>query len=126
MFSVNKLKKKKLAINLCYFFSLLHTQLSPGRECSDTDLEPPPASQSQDCEPTPPLQRHNSSNFYLPQVSDTAPGGINMSNMTNMNNGSIASGAGGAQNASQAGGGGDSPRHLRMYHPRHSPLARPR
>ncbi|KAM8718581.1 hypothetical protein ACLKA7_001310 [Drosophila subpalustris] len=103
----------------------LYSKLSPGRECSDTDLEPPPASQSQDCEPTPPLQRHNSSNFYLPQVSDTVPG-INMSNI-NMNNGNIASGAGGAPNSSQASGsGGDSPRHLRMYHPRHSPHARPR
>ncbi|XP_017852446.1 palmitoyltransferase app isoform X6 [Drosophila busckii] len=90
-------------------------QLSPGRECSDADLEPPPASQSQDCEPTPPLQRHNSSNFYLPQVSDNP--------MVALNNGNIASGAGGA---AQPAGGGDSPRHLRMYHPRHSPHARPR
>ncbi|KAH8388031.1 hypothetical protein KR093_011222, partial [Drosophila rubida] len=104
--------------------------LSPGRECSDTDLEPPPASQSQDCEPTPPLQRHNSSNFYLPQVSDTTPGGLNMATMASMNNGNIATGAGGVPpNATQSGGsggGGDSPRHLRMYHPRHSPHARPR
>ncbi|KRF94229.1 PREDICTED: probable protein S-acyltransferase 2 isoform X5 [Drosophila arizonae] len=100
----------------------LYSKLSPGRECSDTDLEPPPASQSQDCEPTPPLQRHNSTNFYLPQVSDTAPG----INMSNMNNGNIASGAGGASNSAQSGGGGDSPRHLRMYHPRHSPHARTR
>ncbi|XP_070075179.1 palmitoyltransferase ZDHHC8 isoform X3 [Drosophila takahashii] len=84
-------------------------QLSPGRECSDTDLEPPPASQSQDCEPTPPLQRHNSSSFYLPQVSDG--GGLN---------GSVSTGGGGG------GGGGDSPRHMRLYHPRHSPHARPR
>lgn len=49
----------------------------------------PQASQSQDCEPTPPLQRHNS-NFYLPPMD------------------------------------GDSPRHVRMYHPRHSPHAVPR
>nr|CAD7571515.1 unnamed protein product [Timema californicum] len=44
-------------------------QLSPGRgEGSDTDMEPT-ASQSQDCEPTPPLQRHGSkSNFFLPPV----------------------------------------------------------
>ncbi|XP_059480566.1 palmitoyltransferase ZDHHC8 isoform X2 [Neocloeon triangulifer] len=42
-------------------------QLSPGREGSDIDMEPT-ASQSQDCEPTPPpLQRHGSkNNFYLP------------------------------------------------------------
>lgn len=40
--------------------------MSPGRDCSDTDMEPT-ASQSQDCEPTPPLQRHGSkNNFYLP------------------------------------------------------------
>ncbi|XP_034119559.1 palmitoyltransferase ZDHHC8 isoform X1 [Drosophila albomicans] len=103
----------------------LYSKLSPGRECSDTDLEPPQASQSQDCEPTPPLQRHNSSNFYLPQVSDTTPGGINMASM---NNGNIASGAGAPNSSTQpgGGGGGDSPRHLRMYHPRHSPHARPR
>lgn len=63
-------------------------QLSPGRECSDTDMDPQ-ASQSQDCEPTPPLQRHNS-NFYLPPLD------------------------------------GDSPRHVRLYHPRHSPHAVPR
>ncbi|XP_017063960.1 neurogenic protein mastermind isoform X5 [Drosophila eugracilis] len=87
----------------------LYSKLSPGRECSDTDLEPPPASQSQDCEPTPPLQRHNSTSFYLPQVSDT--GGLN---------GSVSTGGGGG------GGGGDSPRHMRLYHPRHSPHARPR
>ena len=45
------------------------SQLSPGRgEGSDTDMEPT-ASQSQDCEPTPPLQRHGSkSNFFLPPV----------------------------------------------------------
>ncbi|XP_017029189.1 palmitoyltransferase ZDHHC8 [Drosophila kikkawai] len=89
----------------------LYSKLSPGRECSDTDLEPPPASQSQDCEPTPPLQRHNSTSFYLPQVSDA--GGLN---------GSISTGGG----AGGGGGGGDSPRHIRLYHPRHSPHARPR
>lgn len=63
----------------------MRAQLSPGRECSDTDMDPQ-ASQSQDCEPTPPLQRHNS-NFYLPPMD------------------------------------GDSPRHVRLYHPRHSPHA---
>ncbi|XP_030380829.1 palmitoyltransferase app isoform X6 [Scaptodrosophila lebanonensis] len=94
----------------------LYSKLSPGRECSDTDMEPPPASQSQDCEPTPPLQRHNSTNFYLPQVENSVVG---------LNNGNIASGA--PPTAQQGGGsGGDSPRHLRMYHPRHSPHARPR
>lgn len=63
-------------------------QLSPGRECSDTDMDPQ-GTQSQDCEPTPPLQRHNS-NFYLPPIE------------------------------------GESPRHVRMYHARHSPHARQR
>lgn len=81
----------------------------------------PQASQSQDCEPTPPLQRHNSTNFYLPQVE---------AGVSNLNNGGIATGAGMLPNASGggggAGGGGDSPRHMRMYHPRHSPLARQR
>ncbi|KAL5276899.1 ZDHHC8 family protein [Megaselia abdita] len=72
-----------------------HTQLSPGRECSDTDMEPQ-ASQSQDCEPTPPLQRHNSNSFFLPPIE-----------------------------AGQSSNGGDSPRHMRMY-PRHSPHSRQR
>lgn len=62
----------------------------------------PQASQSQDCEPTPPLQRHNS-NFYLPPIDGS-------------NNIAVNSG----------GGGGDSPRQLRFYHPRHSPHARQR
>ncbi|XP_075221089.1 zinc finger DHHC-type containing 8 isoform X2 [Lycorma delicatula] len=45
-----------------------YNKLSPGRDGSDTDMEPT-ASQSQDCEPTPPLQRHGSkTNFYLPPV----------------------------------------------------------
>ncbi|XP_018354392.1 PREDICTED: palmitoyltransferase ZDHHC5 isoform X5 [Trachymyrmex septentrionalis] len=45
-------------------------QLSPGRDGSDTDMEPT-ASQSADCEPTPPLQRHGSkSNFFLPPVEN--------------------------------------------------------
>ncbi|KAI8125373.1 putative palmitoyltransferase ZDHHC8 [Lucilia cuprina] len=92
----------------------LYSKLSPGRECSDTDMEPQ-ASQSQDCEPTPPLQRHNSTNFYLPQLE----------------NGTIATGQGNNVNGAQGnggggGGGGVSPRHMRMYHPRHSPLARQR
>lgn len=44
--------------------------MSPGRDCSDTDMEPT-ASQSADCEPTPPLQRHGSkSNFFLPPVEN--------------------------------------------------------
>ncbi|XP_023034757.1 palmitoyltransferase ZDHHC8 isoform X5 [Drosophila willistoni] len=97
----------------------LYSKLSPGRECSDTDLEAPPASQSQDCEPTPPLQRHNSSNFYLPQVSDGVVGPTGL-------NGNISTGMGVVPNNSQGGGGGDSPRHMRVYHPRHSPHARPR
>ncbi|XP_059224259.1 palmitoyltransferase ZDHHC8 isoform X3 [Stomoxys calcitrans] len=86
----------------------LYSKLSPGRECSDTDMEPQ-ASQSQDCEPTPPLQRHNSTNFFLPPMENV--------------NGTISTGQG---NAGQSNGGGDSPRHMRMYHPRHSPLARQR
>lgn len=45
-------------------------QLSPGRDGSDTDMEPT-ASQSADCEPTPPLQRHGSkSNFFLPPMEN--------------------------------------------------------
>lgn len=45
-------------------------QLSPGRDGSDTDMEPT-ASQSADCEPTPPLQRHGSkSNFFLPSMEN--------------------------------------------------------
>lgn len=78
-----------------------YSKLSPGRECSDTDMEPQ-ASQSQDCEPTPPLQRHNSTNFYLPPIENT---------------GNVGGGG---------NGGGDSPRHMRMYHPRHSPHSRQR
>lgn len=34
----------------------------------------PSASQSQDCEPTPPLQRHGSkNNFYLPPIDSESP-----------------------------------------------------
>ncbi|XP_063990357.1 palmitoyltransferase ZDHHC8 [Diachasmimorpha longicaudata] len=45
-----------------------YNKLSPRRDGSDTDMEPT-ASQSADCEPTPPLQRHGSkSNFFLPPV----------------------------------------------------------
>lgn len=45
-----------------------YSKLSPGREYSDNDMELQ-ASQSQDCEPTPPLQRHGSkSNFFLPSM----------------------------------------------------------
>ncbi|XP_071627488.1 palmitoyltransferase ZDHHC8 isoform X1 [Temnothorax longispinosus] len=47
-----------------------YNKLSPGRDGSDTDMEPT-ASQSADCEPTPPLQRHGSkSNFFLPPVEN--------------------------------------------------------
>ncbi|XP_022905358.1 palmitoyltransferase ZDHHC8 [Onthophagus taurus] len=50
-----------------------YNKLSPGRDMSDPDLEPS-ASQSQDCEPTPPLQRHGSkSNFFLPPVEGESP-----------------------------------------------------
>jgi hypothetical protein len=53
-------------------FKIFEIQLSPGRE-HDMDLEPQ-ASQSQDCEPTPPpLQRHGSkTNFFPPQMDDSA------------------------------------------------------
>ncbi|XP_058445490.1 palmitoyltransferase ZDHHC8 isoform X2 [Malaya genurostris] len=86
-----------------------YSKLSPGRECSDIDMEPQ-ASQSRDCEPTPPLQRHGSkSNFFLPPMDGN--GGINM---------------GGGQGQGGNNGGGDSPRHIRMYHPRHSPHPRQR
>lgn len=55
-------------LNIC-------SQLSPGRDGSDTDMEPT-ASQSQDCEPTPPLQRHGSkNNFYLSNVDSGVQGG---------------------------------------------------
>ncbi|CAB3378795.1 Hypothetical predicted protein [Cloeon dipterum] len=49
----------------------IYSKLSPGREGSDMDMEPT-ASQSQDCEPTPPpLQRHGSkNNFFLPPGAD--------------------------------------------------------
>ncbi|XP_076290504.1 zinc finger DHHC-type containing 8 isoform X2 [Lasioglossum baleicum] len=48
-----------------------YNKLSPGRDGSDTDMEPT-ASQSADCEPTPPLQRHGSkSNFFLPPVENS-------------------------------------------------------
>ncbi|KAF2880923.1 hypothetical protein ILUMI_25252 [Ignelater luminosus] len=50
-----------------------YNKLSPGRDGSDPDMEPS-ASQSQDCEPTPPLQRHGSkSNFFLPPVDGESP-----------------------------------------------------
>lgn len=52
-----------------------YNKLSPGRDGSDTDMDPT-ASQSQDCEPTPPLQRHGSkNNFYLPSVDASAQSG---------------------------------------------------
>lgn len=47
--------------------------MSPGRDGSDTDMEPT-ASQSLDCEPTPPLQRHGSkTNFYHLSTSVNHP-----------------------------------------------------
>ncbi|XP_065203054.1 palmitoyltransferase ZDHHC8 isoform X2 [Planococcus citri] len=49
-----------------------YNKMSPGRDGSDTDMEPT-ASQSQDCEPTPPLKRHGSkNNFYLPPSGNHA------------------------------------------------------
>ncbi|XP_055585995.1 palmitoyltransferase ZDHHC8 isoform X1 [Uranotaenia lowii] len=88
-----------------------YSKLSPGRECSDIDMEPQ-ASQSRDCEPTPPLQRHGSkSNFFLPPLDG---------------NGGIVSGIPGPGGQGSQNSGGDSPRHLRMYHPRHSPHPRQR
>lgn len=57
-------KNWKTTLSFCLF------QLSPGRDGSDTDMEPT-ASQSADCEPTPPLQRHGSkNNFFLPPVEN--------------------------------------------------------
>lgn len=56
--------------NYISIFSLpFPPQMSPtggcGVDVSDTDMEPT-ASQSQDCEPTPPLTRHGSkTNFYI-------------------------------------------------------------
>lgn len=52
------------------FNSHAYNKLSPGRDLTcDLEMEPT-ASQSQDCEPTPPLQRHGSkSNFFLPPTS---------------------------------------------------------
>ncbi|KAK6625207.1 hypothetical protein RUM43_005498 [Polyplax serrata] len=50
-----------------------YNKLSPGRDGSDTDMEPT-ASQSQDCEPTPPLQRPSSkNNLYLPPMDADSP-----------------------------------------------------
>jgi palmitoyltransferase len=46
----------------------VYQKLSPGRE-HDIDMEPQ-ASQSQDCEPTPPLQRHGSKNNFFPPQMD--------------------------------------------------------
>lgn len=89
----------KSIFNSIFYFQHKN-QLSPGRECSDIDMEPQ-ASQSQDCEPTPPLQRHGSkSNFFLPPID-----GMNAMGQNN----------------------GDSPRHIRMYQqPRYSPHPRQR
>ncbi|CAG9801831.1 unnamed protein product [Chironomus riparius] len=50
-----------------------YSKLSPGRE-HDIDMMEPQASQSQDCEPTPPLQRHGSkNNFFPPQMDVNDP-----------------------------------------------------
>ncbi|XP_014259008.1 palmitoyltransferase ZDHHC5 [Cimex lectularius] len=50
-----------------------YNKLSPGRDVCDEMMEPT-ASQSQDCEPTPPLHRHGSkTNFYLPPVDADSP-----------------------------------------------------
>lgn len=50
-----------------------YNKLSPGRDVCDEMMEPT-ASQSQDCEPTPPLHRHGSkTNFYLPPVETDSP-----------------------------------------------------
>ncbi|CAH0548147.1 unnamed protein product [Brassicogethes aeneus] len=50
-----------------------YNKMSPGRDNCDLDMEPS-ASQSQDCEPTPPLQRHGSkSNFFLPAMEADSP-----------------------------------------------------
>ncbi|CAH1403959.1 unnamed protein product [Nezara viridula] len=50
-----------------------YNKLSPGRDVVDEIMEPS-ASQSQDCEPTPPLHRHGSkTNFYLPPVDSDSP-----------------------------------------------------
>ncbi|KAJ8969720.1 hypothetical protein NQ317_006109 [Molorchus minor] len=50
-----------------------YNKMSPGRDGCELDMEPS-ASQSQDCEPTPPLQRHGSkSNFFLPTIEGESP-----------------------------------------------------
>jgi hypothetical protein len=50
-----------------------YNKLSPGRDGCELDMEPS-ASQSQDGEPTPPLQRHGSkSNFFLPPMEGESP-----------------------------------------------------
>lgn len=57
-------------INQIYIFIL--KKLSPGRE-HDLDMMEPQGTQSQDCEPTPPLQRHGSkNNFFQPQMDGSA------------------------------------------------------
>lgn len=79
----------------------------------------PQASQSKDCEPTPPLQKHNSGNFYLPSIE----------NETNLNNGSISTGTGIMNNNTNnfvavginSAPGEESPHQMRMYQHRHSP-----
>ncbi|XP_050311734.1 palmitoyltransferase ZDHHC8 [Anthonomus grandis grandis] len=95
-----------------------YNKMSPGRDAMDIDMMEPSASQSQDCEPTPPLQRHGSkSNFFLPPTS-MAPPQIHQNMM-------MGGGGGGPPN------GDDSPaRHPVMrgaYYPaRGSPHPRPR
>uniref|UniRef100_A0A336LMZ8 Palmitoyltransferase n=1 Tax=Culicoides sonorensis TaxID=179676 RepID=A0A336LMZ8_CULSO len=73
-----------------------YSKLSPGREYSDNDMELQ-GTQSMDCEPTPPLQRHGSkSNFFLPSMD--------------ANNGEDS----------------PRQQHLMKMHPRHSPYPKHR
>ncbi|XP_066260258.1 palmitoyltransferase ZDHHC8 [Euwallacea similis] len=93
-----------------------YNKMSPGRDAMDLDMEPS-ASQSQDCEPTPPLQRHGSkSNFFLPPSSMNAPMSVQYSSMGNPMIG---------QNGDESPG---RPPILRPagHYPRGSPHPRPR
>ncbi|XP_026463051.1 palmitoyltransferase ZDHHC5-like [Ctenocephalides felis] len=84
-----------------------YNKLSPGRDNSDTDMEPPMQSVGQDCEATPPLLRHHH------------PGGG--SRQTLAQNNYYSSGPGDGQNTRQM-------QQARQYAPpavvRHSPHAR--
>ncbi|XP_050532344.1 palmitoyltransferase ZDHHC8 [Daktulosphaira vitifoliae] len=57
-----------------------YNKMSPGRDCLEMDIELT-ASQSQDCEPTPPLQRQGSKNNFYLQSYDT-PDNTRMTYMT--------------------------------------------